>query len=58
MTNLEKIRAMSREELANFLCELAGHYVCDENCPGFDYCRRCHKGLLDWLGMEADECDE
>lgn len=56
MTNLEWIQSMSREELADFLCGYMGAESCSEiTCPGYDYCRMRHKGLLDWLSMEADE---
>lgn len=58
MTNLEKIRTMSREELANWLCNLFGADACTAKCPGFEFCRLRHKGLLDWLDAEAGECDE
>lgn len=56
MTNLEWIRSASREQLANFLCNFFGADDCDDKCPGSQYCRVMHKGLLDWLDMEA--CDE
>ena len=54
MTNRELIQSMSLRELAGFLCNLFGADDCSYKCPGFDHCRVGHKGLLDWLNMEAD----
>lgn len=58
MTNLEKIRTSSREDLAKFLCDLFSADGCYEKCPGSRHCRFGHKGLLYWLDMEENECDE
>jgi hypothetical protein len=58
MTNLEMIRTMKKGELAAYLCDFFGAVGCSEVCPGYDYCRLHHKGLLDWLDMEADDGEE
>lgn len=58
MTNFEMIRTMNKSELAAFLCDLLNADGCSERCMGYDYCRRHHKGLIDWLDMEADYCTE
>lgn len=55
MTNLEKIRTMQKSELAAYLCDFFSAVGCSEVCPGYYYCRLHHKGLLDWLGEEADD---
>ena len=55
MKNIERIQSMSLEQLAVFLCNFFDN--CTEKCPGFEYCRLRHKGLLDWLNMEADKDD-
>ena len=61
MTNADKIRAMSDEELAELLdmkddCTCIEHY-----CPAYTDCRRnkdwrhttCQQTILDWLKQEA-----
>lgn len=55
MTNLEKIRSMSAEELAKFLdcnpiCEMCINKK--RKCSDFDF--RCYNGILKWLNKEAD----
>lgn len=57
MTNADRIRAMTDEELAEWLIE---HVDCTENCcPVFLVCNRssrgCERLLLDWLKQEATE---
>lgn len=58
MTNFEKIKAMSLNELAVHICneayELAG-FECTETCPGYKYCRLGSKGTIDYLKQEAKE---
>ena len=58
MINAQKIRSMSDEQLAKFLCEFRscayeGH-PCD-NCKGDPYCTAGHNGLIDWLQLPAEE---
>lgn len=54
MTNGDKIRQMTDEELADFLDELAGCRLCDDYKRGI--CNgRCLKGHVAWLRKEVDE---
>ena len=50
MTNYEKIKGMTPEELAELLCELSR---C-EFCATRGYCRHLHTGYIDWLKEEAE----
>lgn len=53
MTNEEKIKSMSREELAKYLLvELKYPYCAERNCPEDHDCTAC---IMDWLGEEAKE---
>ena len=59
MTNADKIRAMTDEELASLLCDYAcmacpiGELDCEGRMEiGHD---ACWKRWLDWLQKEADE---
>ena len=51
-TNADRIRAMSDEELAEFLCDFRACDT-DENtcigCKGEQYCRAGHAGTMEWL---------
>lgn len=58
MKNKEALRAMTDEELANFLCNLveivadkADKSVCDF-CPVADMCERGKNGFIPWLESE------
>ena len=57
-TNADRIRAMSDEELAEFLCDFRGCDT-DENtcigCKGEQYCRAGHEGTIDWLQQPAEK---
>ena len=57
-TNADRIRSMSDEELAIFLCDFrscdADEYIC-EGCKATQYCRAGHAGTLDWLQQPAEE---
>ena len=59
-SNADKIRAMSDEELAEFLCSFrscnADEYIC-EGCKATKYCRAGHAGTIDWLQQPAKEND-
>ena len=58
MTNLEKIRAMSLEELALFLCDKIGCYGDSGICIGYDLCEydgEDGNGLVKWLESEVEE---
>ena len=60
MTNADKIRSMTDEELAMFLCDFrscdADEYIC-EGCKATKYCRAGHAGTIDWLQQPAEEND-
>lgn len=47
MTNGDRIRAMSDEELGSWLCSIMAD--CDEKCPGRNWCKFGHKGTIAWL---------
>ena len=57
ITNADRIRAMSDEELAEFLCDFRGCDT-DENtcigCKGEQYCRAGHAGTMEWLKQPAE----
>lgn len=58
LTNADRIRAMTDEELASFACNRSCAYCPVVDCNGRmmtigrDY---CYKRWLDWLKQEADE---
>ena len=60
MTNADRIRNMSDEELAEFLCSFrscdADEYIC-EGCKATKYCRAGHAGTIDWLQQPTEEAD-
>ena len=54
-SNADRIRAMSDEELAAFLCKKFGCHL--ENCPGIELCKPNEgkaNGLLKWLQQPAE----
>jgi hypothetical protein len=51
MTNEQRIRSLSREELAIILCDLAG---C-AGCPYMEDCNTEHNGAFVWLGKESED---
>ena len=54
MTNADRIRAMSDEELCKFLGECKFCDVCEEGCDSCTYNGACDKRLLDWLQQTAE----
>lgn len=56
VTNADRIRAMSDEELADFLYGVMTAECCDRSCPGRETCEPGHKGLLEWLKQPAEKC--
>ena len=61
MTNADRIRAMSDEELVSFLMRLMGHAQCFAEgifpyhpCPQNQNCKQCG---IDWLQQPAEEDD-
>ena len=49
MTNGDRIRQMTDEQLAVFLCNLSDEC---SNCPVTSICRMNHNGFFDWLKRE------
>ena len=58
-TNADHIRAMSDEELANWVCDRACMLCPIEDCEGRMEVGRdaCRKRWLGWLKAEAEECE-
>ena len=57
-TNADRIRAMSDEELAVWLCGLFSVLTCYTHCPGCDFCNDADgtsNGLKKWLQQPAEE---
>ena len=52
MTNADKIRSMTDEELAKFLGFHANCVACEANCLGDEVCEGCQ---LIWLKQEVSE---
>ena len=56
MTNADRIRAMSDEELANFIPDWSHTKACKCNEHEFIGCdNQCEKCVLDWLKQPAEE---
>lgn len=57
-TNADRIRAMSDEELAKFLCDFrscdSSAHPCD-GCKAEPHCHTGHSGMIDWLSQPAEE---
>lgn len=53
MTNADKIRGMSDEELKNFLCDISNENC--SSCLATDYCGLGHNGFITWLKSESEE---
>ena len=57
-TNADKIRAMSDEELAEWLCQALDCDFCKahmQNIPTYSYCENHESGILKWLQQPAEE---
>lgn len=58
LSNADRIRAMSDEEMAEFLCHFRSddsvEYACS-GCKAESYCRSGHNGMIDWLQQPAEE---
>lgn len=54
MTNGEKLRSMSDEDLAQFLCSLIPAENCGI-CYARDFCFCGNNGFEEWMKKEADE---
>ena len=53
-TNADRIRAMSDDELAEFLGEYKFCDICVEGCADCTYHGDCDKRLLEWLQQPAE----
>lgn len=54
ITNADLIRAMTDEELAEFMCRnVSNGTVNCAFCAAAEFCRMGHNGWLDWLRQEA-----
>ena len=57
-TNADRIRAMSDEELAKFLCNFRSCDSSEHPCTGCKaepHCHTGHNGMIDWLQQPAEE---
>ena len=54
MTNADRIRAMTDEELCDFLSQYKFCDICEEGCDNCTYHGDCDKRLLDWLKQPAE----
>lgn len=54
VTHADRIRAMSDEELGEFLysCEFCN--ICEEGCDNCKYNGKCERRLVDWLKQPAE----
>lgn len=53
-TNADRIRAMTDEELCEFLSKCEFCDICPEGCDNCTYHGDCDKRLLDWLQQPAE----
>ena len=54
-TNADRIRAMSDEELAKWLCDISTAECCDRSCPARGMCDIGDNGMIKWLKQPAEE---
>ena len=54
-TNADRIRAMSDEELCDFLGQYKFCDICEEGCEACTYNGDCDKRLMDWLKQPAED---
>ena len=57
-SNSDKFRAMSDEELAEWLCQALDCDFCKahmQNIPTYSYCENHESGILKWLQQPAEE---
>ena len=54
LTNADRIRAMSDEELCDFLGQYKFCDICEEGCDACLYHGDCDKRLMDWLKQPAE----
>lgn len=54
-TNADRIRDMSDDQLAKWLCSLMTAECCDQRCPARDICSLGDNGLVKWMKQPAEE---
>lgn len=56
ITNADRIRSMSDDELAAFLCNLRSEEARDGclSCVAEGFCRIGHTGMIDWLKQPVE----
>lgn len=54
MTNADRIRAMTDEELCEFLSKCEFCDICEEGCENCSYNGDCERRLADWLKQPAE----
>ena len=54
-SNADRIRAMTDEELAQFLCETHVFEGACSGCIANEYCKPGHNGMFEWLREEVKE---
>lgn len=54
-TNADRIRSMSDEQLAKWLCSIMTAECCDQRCPARDICNLGDNGLVKWMKQPAEE---
>ena len=59
-TNADRIRAMSDDELAAFLCNLRSEEAYGNacsNCVAESFCHIGHTGMIDWLRLPVEDTE-
>ena len=54
-TNADRIRSMSDEEIAKWICSIMTAECCDQRCPGRDICNPGSNGLVKWMKQPVKE---
>lgn len=54
LLRLAKPKTYTLEEIADKICESYDECV-EGKCPGFDFCRPLHNGVLEWLRKVMEE---
>lgn len=60
ITNADRIRSMSDEELAAFLCNLRSEEAYGNacaNCVAESFCHIGHTGMIDWLRLPVEDTE-
>lgn len=58
LSNADRIRAMTDEELSTFLCDFRScdstEHPCN-SCKAEEFCHAGHNGMIDWLQQPAED---